>query len=172
MKLSTRSRYGLKAMVDLAVAAPRHAPLFEGGKAAQPPGGSRVAVGTPMPLSVLAQNQGISEAYLEQLLRALKQAGLVTAKRGVNGGYCIARPPESISVEDVLRALEGSTAVADCVSRRGEGCASACTCSARPLFLKLQSQITAVLESTTIQDLANEHKEQKERIHHAKKRLS
>jgi len=155
-------------MVDLAGAAP----LSEGGGLQSSQGG----VGAPTPLPTLAGNQGISEAYLEQLLRALKKAGLVTAKRGVAGGYCIARAPETISVEDVLRALEGSTAVADCVSREGEGCASACTCSARPLFLKLQSRITGVLESTTIHDLATEHKEQRERIHHAKrtheKRLS
>jgi len=147
MKLSTRSRYGLRAMVDLAACSPDR----------------------PVTLAALAGNQGVSEAYLEQLLRALKRAGLVTATRGVNGGYRIARAAEAISVEAVLRALEGSTAVADCVSDAGGACESACTCSARPLFLKLQSRITGVLESTTIQDLASEHKEQKTRF---EKRLS
>jgi len=157
MKLSTRSRYGLRAMVDLADL--RSADL-------------RAMAAPPVPLSALAGKQGISEAYLEQLLRALKRAGLVTASRGVNGGYRLARPPETISVEDILRALEGRTSVADCVSGEGVACESACTCAARPLFLKLQARITGVLESTTLYDLATEHQEQKDRMHHAKKRLS
>ena len=143
MKLSTRSRYGLRAMVDLAA--------NEAGAA-------------PMPLPTLAGKQGVSEAYLEQLLRALKKAELVIATRGVNGGYRIARAAETISVENVLLALEGSTSVANCVSGEGGACENACTCSARPLFLKLQSRITSVLESTTIHDLAIEHKEQKNRF--------
>ena len=145
MKLSTRSRYGLKAVVDLAVG-------YGGG---------------PVALPYLASLQGISEAYLEQLLRSLKQSGVVDTARGAQGGYSLSRPPSEISVQDVLRVLEGSTAVVDCVGTDTGGCENACTCSARPLFLKLQSRINAVLEDTTIQDLADDYIQQKRRLEHA-----
>ena len=142
MKLSTRSRYGLKAVVDLAV--------YEGE--------------APVTLSALAGMQGVSEAYLEQLLRALRRAGIVETVRGAAGGYRLSCAPEG----RVLAALEGSTAVVDCVGTGDACCENACTCSARPLFLKLQSRINDVLRDTTIADLASDYIEQKRRIEHAK----
>lgn len=145
MKLSTRSRYGLKAVVDLAVG-------YGDG---------------PVALPYLAAQQGISEAYLEQLLRSLRKSGIVETARGAQGGYALARPPEEISVEEVLRVLEGSTAVVDCVGTDSEGCSNACTCSARPLFLKLQSRINDVLKTTSIQDLTDDYLQQKRRLEHA-----
>ena len=87
MKLSTRGRYGLKAMVDLALA-------YGGG---------------PVSTASLAAQQGVSEAYLEQLISALRKAGLVTSSRGAQGGYALSRPPEEINVGEILRVLEGST---------------------------------------------------------------
>ena len=146
MKLSTRSRYGLKAVVDLAV--------YEGE--------------APVTLSALAGMQGVSEAYLEQLLRALRRAGIVEAVRGAAGGYRLSCAPEALDVGRVLAALEGSTAVVDCVGTGDACCENACTCSARPLFLKLQSRINDVLRDTTIADLASDYIEQKRRIEHAK----
>lgn len=145
MKLSTRSRYGLKAVVDLAV-------CYGEGLIALPQ---------------LASAQGISEAYLEQLLRALKKGGVVETARGAQGGYALTRAPADISVQEVLRVLEGSTALTDCVDTVSGGCEKACTCSARPLFLKLQSKINRVLEETTIQDLADDYIEQKRRLQNA-----
>lgn len=146
MKLSTRSRYGLRAVVELAA---------QYGEA-------------PLPLVTIAQRQEVSESYLEQLLRSLKAAGLVTATRGINGGYRLSRPPEEISVREVLEALEGATVVADCVGTGASVCENACTCSARPLFLKLQSRINAVLEETSLRELTEDHMEQKRRIQDAK----
>lgn len=146
MKLSTRSRYGLKAVVDLAV-------YYGGG---------------PVPLPQLASAQGISEAYLEQLLRALRKGGIVETARGAQGGYSLVRAPDQISVEQVLSVLEGSTAVVDCVDTESSGCKNACTCSARPLFLKLQNKINAVLSETSVQDLAEDYIEQKRRLMDAK----
>lgn len=147
MKLSTRSRYGLKAVVDLAV--------YYGEK--------------PVTLSTLASLQGISEAYLEQLLRALRKAGIVDTVRGAAGGYALCCAPAELDVGRVLGALEGSTALVDCVSTREEAsCENACTCSARPLFLKLQARINDVLRDTTIADLAKDYIEQKRRMEHAK----
>ena len=91
MKLSTRGRYGLKAMVDLALA-------YGGG---------------PVSTASLAAQQGVSEAYLEQLISALRKAGLVTSSRGAQGGYALSSPPEEINVGEILRVLEGSTALAE-----------------------------------------------------------
>ena len=146
MKLSTRSRYGLKAVVDLAV--------YEGE--------------APVTLSALAGMQGVSEAYLAQLLRALRRAGIVETGGGAAGGYRLSCAPEALDVGRVLAALEGSTAVVDCVGTGDACCENACTCSARPLFLKLQSRINDVLRDTTIADLASDYIEQKRRIEHAK----
>lgn len=142
MKLSTKGRYGIKAMVDIAL---------EYGK-------SRLSV------NQLAERQGVSVAYLEQLIAALKRAGLVEATRGASGGYTLTRPPELISVGEVLRALEGTTAILDCVGTEGAGCTNACSCSARPLWLKLQMRIDDVLNSTTIKDMADDYSVQLERM--------
>ncbi len=141
MKLSTRSKYGLKAVVDLAI---------------------RYGSG-PVSLPTLAGEQGISEGYLEQLLRELKKGGVVDTVRGAQGGYELICNPAELSVQRVLSLLEGSTAVVDCVDIDSRGCTSACTCSARPLFLKLQSRINDVLEQTSIQELADDYMEQRKR---------
>ena len=145
MKLSTRSRYGLKAIVDLAV-------YYGEG---------------PVPLPQLAAMQGVSESYLEHLLRALKNGGVVETARGAQGGYSLSRDPSEITVEQVLSVLEGSTAVVDCVDTESKGCKNACTCSTRPLFLKLQNRINDVLSETSIRDLADDYIEQKRRMLHA-----
>lgn len=144
MKLSTKGRYGLKAVVDLATA-------YGGGT---------------MTLSELAKSQGVSEAYLERLLRLLKHSGIVETVRGASGGYALAVPPGALSVERVLQALEGSTAIVDCVGTE-ISCKNACTCSARPLFLTLQQRIDSVLTDTSIQDLATDYCKQKRRLEHA-----
>lgn len=135
MKLSTRSRYGLKAVIDLAV---------------------RYGTG-PVSLPTLAGEQGVSEGYLEQLLRELKKGGVVDTVRGAQGGYELTCDPGELSVQRVLTLLEGSTAVVDCVGSEDLGCNNACTCSARPLFLKLQNRINEVLEKTTIRELADDY---------------
>jgi Rrf2 family protein len=146
MKFSTKGTYGLRAVVELA---------------------ARYGEG-PVSLSAVAAEQGISEAYLEQLMRSLKNAGLVTTVRGKTGGYSLTREPTEISVGEVLRALEGSTNVVDCIGSGANVCEKACTCSARPLFLKLQCRINAVLDETTIGELTEDHIEQKKRIEHAR----
>ncbi|MBQ1892524.1 MAG: Rrf2 family transcriptional regulator [Clostridia bacterium] len=143
MKLSTKGRYGIKAMVDIAL-------VYETGE--------RLSV------NQLAEKQGVSVAYLEQLIAALKKAKLVRSARGAAGGYTLSRPPEEISVGEVLRALEGTTAILDCVGVDGSGsCSNACSCSARPLWLKLQRKIDDVLNTTTIKDMADDYIVQLER---------
>lgn len=146
MQFSTRARYGLRAMVELAL-------CYGDG---------------PVPLLVLAQKQKISESYLEQLLRTMRKGGLVTTVRGASGGYALALPPEQITAETALKVLEGSTTVTDCVGKESGQCDRACECSARPLFIKLQAKINAVLADTTIADLASDYREQMRRIEDAK----
>ena len=142
MKLSTKGRYGIKAIVDIAA---EH-------------GNGHLSV------AQLAEKQGISVAYLEQLIAALRRAGLVYSVRGAGGGYTLSRPPEQISVGEVLRALEGTTTLLDCVGVEGTDCENACNCSARPLWLKLQRRIDDVLNTTTIKDMADDYAIQQERI--------
>ena len=141
MKLSTKGRYGLKAIVDLA---------------------TEYDVGGRLSIAQLSERQGISYAYLEQLIGVLRKAGLVSASRGAQGGYTLARAPEAISVGEVLKALEGSTALVDCVGTEGSDCGNVCTCAARPLWLKLQRRIDDVLDSTTIRDMAEDYAQQRE----------
>lgn len=144
MLLSTKGRYGLKAVVDLAASY-----------------GQGIVT-----LSQLAKNQGISEAYLERIMRMLRSEGIVETVRGASGGYALVIPPDALSVEKVIRALEGSTAITDCVDASGKKCKNACTCSARPLFLTLQNRINDVLKTTMVMDLLNDHIEQKRRFDH------
>ncbi len=142
MLFSTRGRYGLKAMVDLAI---------EYGNG-------------PISTASLAQRQGISTSYLEQMIGALKKAGLIKGARGAMGGYELSRAPEKIDVGTVLRALEGGTELVDCVGTENDAaCSNACTCSARPLWLKLQSRINDVLTSTTLKDMADDYRIQLDR---------
>ena len=143
MKLSTKGRYGIKAMVDIAL---------------------EYGSGTRLSVNQLAEKQGVSVAYLEQLIAALKKAKLVKSARGANGGYTLSRAPEEISVGEVLRALEGTTAILDCVGTESSGCSNACSCSARPLWLKLQQKIDDVLNTTTIKDMADDYAVQLERM--------
>lgn len=93
MKLSTRGRYGVRAMMELAVDYPKN----------------------PQPLKKLALSQGISAKYLEQLLIPLKGAGLVNSVRGARGGYLLAQPPDQINLYDIVKVLEGPIAFVDCV---------------------------------------------------------
>lgn len=146
MKLSTKGRYGIKAIVDIAL---------EQGNA-------------PVAVSTLAQKQGVSDAYLEQLVASLKRAGLISSIRGAQGGYVLSREPEKITVGEVLEALEGNTALVDCVGTTNAGCENACSCSARPLWLKLQAQINGVLNSTTVKDMVDDYKIQMRRVENEK----
>ena len=132
MKLSTRSRYGLRAMYDLAV--------HQDG---------------PVALGSIARRQEISDAYLEQLFASLRRAGLVRSSRGAQGGYILSREPSQINIGEILNALEGSTSIADCVG--DEGCGDACFCPSHPVFAKIQKSIDDVLSSMTLQDMIEEN---------------
>lgn len=132
MKLSTRSRYGLRAMYDLAV--------NQDG---------------PVSLKSIANRQNISEAYLEQLFASLKRAKLVKSSRGAAGGYELTRETKDISIGEILNALEGSTCIADCVG--GYGCEYAGSCPTHPVFTKVQQAIDKVLGEISLADMVNDN---------------
>ncbi len=139
MKLSTKGRYGVSAMYDLA--------LHHGQG--------------PISLKSVAQRQGISEHYLEQLMGILRKAGYVKSVRGAQGGYTLTKAPADITVGDVIRIMEGPTAPVDCLLADPEDnkyCDRACHCVTRGVWAKVRDSIDAVLDSITLADLAKEDK--------------
>lgn len=136
MKISTKGRYGLRLMVDLAV-------HYEQGL---------------VPLKEIAVRQEISEKYLEQIMMQLNRSGLVRSVRGAQGGYCLAQPPESITVGAVLRVMEGSLAPVDCVSGEGgQGCDRMDRCVTVTVWQKLKEAVEGVVDAITLRDLANDY---------------
>jgi Rrf2 family protein len=145
MKLSTKGRYGLKAILDLAV----HS---SDGQVA---------------LKSIAERQGLSENYLEQLFASLKKAKLIQSVRGSQGGYLLGRSPEKISVGDILRALEGSMAPTECVEENctSTGCCNTDGCVTRSVWEKIRDGINNVIDNITLKELVDDYiKSNNERI--------
>ena len=137
MKLSTKGRYGLKAIIDLA------ANSKEGN----------------VVLKSIAERQGISESYLEQLFAALKKAKLIKSVRGSQGGYSLAHDPENITVGDILRALEGSLAPTDCVTDNCEArhCGYQDLCVSRSVWEKIRDGINNIVDNITLEELVEDY---------------
>jgi len=137
MKMSTKGRYGLKAMLDLAV----H--CSEGY----------------ISLKSIAERLDISENYLEQLFARLKKNGLVKSARGSLGGYSLTLSPNEITVGAVLRALEGSLAPVDCVKEQQLICCERTeNCVTRYIWEKIRNGINQVVDSITLGNLVEEYK--------------
>ena len=137
MKLSTRGRYGLKAMFDLAV---------HDGEG-------------PVPLRSIAERQKVSDHYLEQLIAELRKTGLVKSVRGAQGGYMLAHKPSEITVVDIIRVLEGPLGPSDCVlENKPILCNNADHCITKMVWEKIQVSISNVIDSITLQDMLDEHK--------------
>ena len=138
MKVSTKSRYGLAAMVDLAE---------QYGKG-------------PVALRSVAARQQVSEHYLEQLMSSLRKAGFVRSIRGAQGGYILARDPATISVGDIVRAMEGPIAPVDCLlADRGENnpyCEKTCDCIRRNIWKKMGDSINVTLDSILLSSLCRD----------------
>jgi Rrf2 family cysteine metabolism transcriptional repressor len=135
MRLSAREQYGLRAMIEL---------------------GRRYGEG-PVSLSGVAEGQGISLGYLEQIVPLLKGANLVESTRGVRGGYELSRAPWEITVGDVVRALEeGYIMPLKCIpGAEGEdSCSRRRVCAARDVWKRMHEGMVEVLDSTTLDDLA------------------
>ena len=134
MKLSTRARYGLRAMIELA---------------AQP---AQEAVS----IQSIAQKQNLSESYLEQLMGKLRRAGLVTSSRGVAGGYHLARDADTISVGEILRVLEGSLDAVDCPGLKDEAdpaCGQSDLCVTKIVWKMINDGINHAVDTLMLSEL-------------------
>ncbi|MGQ9584221.1 MAG: RrF2 family transcriptional regulator [Anaerolineae bacterium] len=132
MRFSTKEQYGLRAMAELAQ---RH------GRG-------------PVALADIAEAQGLSLPYLEQIVASLRRAGLVQSTRGARGGYELARIPESITAGDVIRALEGSILPIRCVSDCGiTFCEREDSCATRSVWEQVRDRLIETLDSITLADL-------------------
>ena len=138
MKLSTRTRYGIRAVLELAQ---NH------GKG-------------PVQLNNIALHQEISVKYLEQLMAMLKSAGIVNSVRGSKGGYILAKPPEQIKLSDCFNCLEGHVVTVECVENDSY-CPRVSDCIAREVWATVQKAVMTVLESMTLQSLLEKAKKDK-----------
>ena len=138
---STKAEYGVRVMTHLA----RH----EG------------SAGAPISLASIAETEGLPLAYLEHLAARLRRADLVTSRRGAHGGYTLARPADSITMADVVRALEGDIAPIECISADPDG-ALVCVregqpghepCPTKLLWTRVQGSIVRTLTDMTLADL-------------------
>lgn len=134
MKLSTRARYGIHAMIDLAL-------HYNQG---------------PQPLGSIARRQNIPEAYLEQLMLPLRREGYVSSIRGAQGGYLLDRPPEDITFGQLIHTLEGPISLAECIDTQGS-CEKSDTCLARLVWERLAQTIDGVLDTVTLRDILSDH---------------
>lgn len=131
MKISTRGRYGLRSMIDLAINSSDNTPVY---------------------ISDIAKRQKVSEKYLEHIFSALHKAGLVRAIRGRKGGYLLQRKPEEIKLSEIITALEGKISLVECVSDPNL-CSSSGHCATRELWQGLSNQINEYLSGHTLYDL-------------------
>lgn len=132
MKLSTKGKYGVRALFEIA----RH---YGGG---------------PLTIKEIAQRQGISLSYLEQILYRLGKAGLIESVRGPGGGYLLGRKPAELTIGDVVRALEGPIALSHCLEPGEAGdCFQADDCVARMVWARVGAKIEEALDSISFDDL-------------------
>lgn len=131
MMISTRGRYALRVMIDLAE---RNTTAF-------------------IPLKEIADEQQISEKYLESIVKALVQNGMLEGVRGKGGGYRLKKKPEECSVASILRLTEVGTAPVACLEPGAEPCPRAATCRTLPMWKKLDSLLSGFLDSVSIADL-------------------
>jgi Rrf2 family cysteine metabolism transcriptional repressor len=135
MKLSTRSRYGVRVLLDLALRDDKQ----------------------PVPLREIARKQHISLLYLEHIIAPLIAAGVLISVRGAHGGVRLTRPPEDIRLSEVVGLLEGSMAPVDCINDPMI-CERSQICATRDLWIEMKKAMDGVLESRTLMDLLEAQK--------------
>lgn len=135
MKISTKGRYALRLMLDLAI---NH-------------------TGSYIPLKTVAQRQEISDKYLEQIIHQLSKAGFVQSARGAQGGYRLTRLPAQYTIGEILRTVEGSLAPVSCLD-----CSTPCdkidSCITIGLYKKIQDAIDNVVDNTTLEDMISDYR--------------
>jgi Rrf2 family protein len=133
MKLSTKGRYGVKAVFDLAINYKKE----------------------HLSIKSIAERRGVSEYYLEQLFAQLRRAGIIKSIRGAYGGYTLNRPPNEITVYEIIEVLEGSIEISDCIEETT--CNNIDCCPTRLLWVRVKESIDGVLKSTTLQDMVDDY---------------
>jgi len=136
VKISTKGRYGLRAMVDLAV----------------------YSIGDHVSLKNIAERQNISEGYLEQVFSTLRKAGLINSIKGAQGGYVLAAKPADITVGAILRALEGNLSVIDEKDLSEKTNDSIEDCIRENVWNAINISINTVVDGISLEDLVNEYK--------------
>ena len=137
MKISTKGRYALRLMIDLA----EH---IEDGY---------------IPLKDIANRQSISKKYLEQIIPAFNKPGILKTVRGNQGGYKLAKTPDKYTVGDILRLTEGSLAPVECLENDPIGCGRSCNCPTLPIWQGLNKVINEYLDGITLQGILDSQKE-------------
>ena len=130
MKLSTRSRYSARILVELATNTPEK----------------------PLQVKEIAKRQGISAKYIEQLIRTLKSAGWLTSRRGPSGGHILAKAPETITMGDIVRLFEGQSDLAECV-HNANACPKSESCRFRLIWQEATAAMYQKLDNVSIADL-------------------
>jgi Rrf2 family transcriptional regulator, cysteine metabolism repressor len=138
MMFSTKSEYGVRVMVELARRGGEH----------------------PVPLTEIAEYEGLPLAYLEHLVARLRRAGLIDSRRGAHGGYLLARDPAAITMAEVVEALEGTIAPVECISSDADGtlrCSRETdpghVCTTKVLWTRVRGSIIKTLQETTLAEL-------------------
>ncbi len=136
MRLSTKSRYGLRALFDIA---------YNSGT-------------MPAQIQDISRRQEISPRYLEQIFQSFKKSGILNSKRGPKGGYYLARSPEEITVKDILRAAEGDIALVECVNgrsskRKKKGCVFDGGCVTQAVWQEATDKLNEYFASLTLKTL-------------------
>lgn len=135
MKLSTKGRYGLRAMIDVAIHSKEH----------------------KVSIKSISERQGISENYLERIIAMLKKGGYVKSTRGSRGGYVLTAKAEDISVGDILRALEGDLSPVDCtLTNKDKVCLEADSCVTKIVWKRISDSINEVVNNISLQELVEE----------------
>lgn len=135
MKLSTKGRYGLTIMIDLAI-------NYGNG---------------PLSLKSIAEKHQLSDHYLEQLVSPIRNAGLVRSVRGAYGGYILTKSPEEINAADIIRILEGPIGPVECIAETNPvKCDKYDNCVKKNLWIKMRDSIIEILEGTSLADLARD----------------
>ncbi len=135
MIISTKGRYGLRAVFELA---------------------KSHGQGT-LSIKSIAQMQGLSEQYLEQIFSKLKGAGLIISTRGAGGGYKLAHDPKEVSVGKVLTVLEGELAPAECVGDEASECENVALCTTHVIWQRIYDGFNNVINSITLADMVDDY---------------
>lgn len=136
MHVSTKGRYAVQVMVDL---------MYEHSD-------------KPTPLRLIAQRQGVSEKYLEQIVKPLVDQGFLTSTRGVAGGYALSADPQSITVGQILRAAEGDFVPAPCMNQKQAfSCANQKRCISHRVWQEIKDSVDDAVNSMTLASLVDSH---------------